>query len=67
MKSVPGFNAMADGRHYTQLNSENDAELIEVYDLATGKKEKTLFDNTKNLFEGKKINIDDYVFSYDEQ
>jgi dipeptidyl-peptidase-4 len=67
VKSVPGFNAMADGKHYTQLNSEDGKQLIEVYDLASGKKEKTLFDNSVNTFNETKLNIDDYSFSKDEQ
>jgi dipeptidyl-peptidase-4 len=67
VKSVPGFNAMADGKHYTQLNSEGGKQLIEVYDIATGKKEKTIFDNSVNKSGDKTINIDDYSFSNDEQ
>jgi dipeptidyl-peptidase-4 len=67
MKSVPGFNAMADGKRYTQQDGDGGKQLINAYDLATGKKEKTLFDNSVNKFEGKQLNIDEYSFSSDEQ
>lgn len=38
--TVPGFNFMKDGRHYTQME---DNKLVQ-YDLTTGEKVKALFD-----------------------
>lgn len=67
VKSVPGFNAMADGKRYTQLNSAGDTQRIEVYKLSDGKKVKTLFDNNINTFNDTRLNIDDYAFSANEQ
>lgn len=67
IKGVPGFNAMHDGRHYTQLDEENKHKYIRVYDLATGKVGKTLFDNGTQLFHGEALNIEEYTFSKDEK
>lgn len=66
-KSVPGFNAMKDGKHYTELINENGHQYIRISDLETGKKGKTLFDNSKQLLDGKELIIDNYEFSQDEQ
>jgi len=65
-KSVPGFNAMNDGKRYTQIDNEG-AQQINVYDLLNGKKQKTLFDNAVNKANGEKISVDEYAFSADEQ
>jgi dipeptidyl-peptidase-4 len=63
-KSVPGFNFMADGQHYTRLEKGK----IEQYDLTTGEKVATILDGAalagKNGFGGK---FDSYTFSGDEQ
>lgn len=72
MKSVPGFNAMKDGKRYTQIDNgtENNKthQLIKTYSLATGKEEKVLFDNELNKVNGNEtLNIVDYRFSEDEQ
>ena len=67
IKSVPGFNAMSDGKHYTQLDAEGKHQFIRVYDLETGKQEKTLFDNATQKLGGKEINIESYTFSKDER
>lgn len=67
IKSVPGFNAMNDGKRYTQLDAADANQVISIYNLATGEKLETIFDNAKNTFEGKKISIADYRFSKDEQ
>jgi len=67
IKSVPGFNAMNDGKHYTQLDNENGHQLINVYDLSDGRKSKTLFDNSVNKPGDKTIAVDDYSFSNDEK
>ena len=39
-KAVPGFNAMNDGSRYTQIDNEGGNEIINVYNLETGKKDK---------------------------
>jgi dipeptidyl-peptidase-4 len=67
LRSVPGFNAMADGKRYTQLNGEGGKQEIETYDLASGKKLETIFDNSKAKVDGREISVDDYIFSKDEQ
>ncbi len=67
MKSVAGFNAMKDGKRYTQIDAEKGKQAIAIYDLATGKKEKIIFDNSVNKFGGESIDISDYSFSDDEQ
>ncbi|HTN16986.1 MAG TPA: hypothetical protein VL092_04840, partial [Chitinophagaceae bacterium] len=67
VKSVPGFNAMEDGKRYTQLDNENGKQSISTYNLASGKKEKTLFDNALHTDGGTKLNVADYSFSKNEQ
>jgi len=62
-KSVPGFNFLNDGKHYTRL--EEDA--IKQYDLVSGKGVATLFDATtidSEDFSADKF--DSYTFSEDE-
>lgn len=66
-KSVPGFNAMKDGRHYTQIDNEGDRQMIAVYNLASGKKEKILFDNGLHRSGTTVLKIADYRFSDDEK
>jgi dipeptidyl-peptidase-4 len=66
-KSVPGFNAMQDGKRYTQIDNEKDRQTISTYQLSDGKKLSTLFDNTINKFEGNTLNISDYQLSENEQ
>ncbi len=67
VKSVPGFNAMKDGDHYTQTDIDGGHQSIRMYDLETGKMEKNIYTNTLHGTDGKDINIDDYKFSKDEQ
>ncbi len=67
VKDVPGFNAMKDGKHYTQLDVEKKHQYIRVYNLATGEVEKTLFDNATQSIAGKELSVDSYEFSADEQ
>lgn len=64
VKSVPGFNALKDGKHYTQLDENGDVQEVNVYDLATGKKSRTLLANKTDEAIGE---IADYAFSDDEQ
>lgn len=67
IKSVPGFNAMKDGKRYTQLDKEGTTIRINIYDLESGKKLQQLFDNAANvLADGESIVVEDYEFSADE-
>ncbi len=67
VKDVPGFKAMKDGKHYTQIDREGDNAYIRVYNLETGAREKTLFDlSSIGYAKKKKLTIDDYAFSEDE-
>ena len=67
VKSVPGFNAMKDGDHYTQIDMDGGHQSIRMYDLETGKMEKNIYTNTLHGTDGKDLNIDEYKFSKDEQ
>lgn len=63
-RSVPGFNFLSDGKHYTRLERNK----IEQYNLLTGQKTATLLDATTLAqtggFPG---TISSYSFSDDEQ
>ncbi|MEZ5040018.1 MAG: S9 family peptidase [Saprospiraceae bacterium] len=59
--SVPGFNFMADGKHFTRMERGK----INQYDLTTGRFSQTIFDAnavSSNDFQG----VNDYTFSADE-
>lgn len=63
-KNVPGFNALKDGKHYTQLDESGDEQQINIYDLASGKKNKTLLTKKTSDEIGE---IGEYSLSNDEQ
>lgn len=68
VKSVPGFNAMKDGKRYTRLDKDSAGQRISIYNLETGKMLQTIFDNMRHIPEnGEVVEVDDYVFSKDEQ
>lgn len=67
VKGVAGFNAMKDGKMYTQIDREKTRQYIRVYNLETGKQERTLFDNATNNYDGKELSVESYSFSDDEQ
>lgn len=67
IKDVPGFNAMKDGKHYTQMDKDGSRQFIRVYDLETGKQEQTLFDNATVRIGTGELNVDGYELSKDEQ
>jgi dipeptidyl-peptidase-4 len=67
MKSVPGFNALKDGKRYTQIDVVQGKQCINVYDLATGTKLITLFDNSIHKIDTTQLIISDYRFSENEQ
>ena len=66
IKSVPGFNALSDGKRFTKIDMEGDRQVIRVYNLESGKQLETLFDNDLK-YEGNTINVDNYAFSNNEQ
>ena len=61
-RSVPGFNFMKDGKHYTR----NERGNIEQYDLTTGQKVATIFDASS--FKGKDgfVSMGSYTFNDNE-
>lgn len=62
-QSVPGFNFLKDGKHYTRLEDNK----IQQYDITTGAQVNTIFDpatvRDNKDFTGK---VDGYEFSADE-
>ncbi len=62
-QSVPGFNFLQDGKHYTRLIRGK----IEQYDLTTGEQTATIFDASEIEAEGFGGRINDYSFSADER
>ena len=67
MKSVPGFNAMKDGKRYSQIDVEKGQQSIGIYNLQNGAKEGIVFDNWKHRYLGDTLAVADYSFSEDEQ
>src|SRR5882757_2914348 len=67
IKAVPGFNAMKDGKRYTQLDLDSGKQLINIYSLEKGKKEKTIFNSGISLYQGDQLKVDEYIFSDDEK
>ena len=67
VKDVPGFNAMHDGKLYTSIDREDKHQYIRVYDLATGKVQRTIFDNALQKAGNSEISVDEYAFSKDER
>lgn len=65
VKSVPGFNAMKDGKRYTQLDVKENVQQINIYDLAGGALKETLLSGAS--MNGKPIAIDEYYFSDNEK
>lgn len=67
VKSVPGFNAMKDGLHYTKTDQDGKKQSINKYDLKTGEKVAVVLDASRFSIPDSLGNIDEYVFSKDEQ
>lgn len=63
-RSIPGFNFLQDGRHYTRLEQGK----VNQYDISTGQLVQTVFDAAAVLqtpgFNGR---LDGYAFSADER
>ncbi len=66
IRQVPGFHGMKNGKQFSRLIRENDRARIALFDLASGKEERTIWDREKHLWEGEPIPISDYSFSPDE-
>ncbi len=63
-RSLPGFNFLKDGRHFTRLEQNK----INRYDISTGNLVETLFDaSAMSNVPGFNAGVDDYAFSPDEQ
>jgi dipeptidyl-peptidase-4 len=69
MKSVPGFNAMKDGKRFSQIDRDaaNEGMQIAIYQLVDGKKNNVVFDSKIATFNGSTLKIDHYQFSENEQ
>ncbi|NCX96228.1 MAG: hypothetical protein EBX41_07420, partial [Chitinophagia bacterium] len=66
IKDVSAFMMMKDGEHYTERDADADKDEINVYDVKTGKKVKTLL-NLKDLYwDGKAVAVSHYEFSKNE-
>lgn len=63
VKSVPGFNTMNDGIHYTQLGNDNGVITLDMYELVTGENVQKI----SITLNGKRIKPVDAIFSDDEQ
>jgi dipeptidyl-peptidase-4 len=66
-KSIPGFNFQNDGLHYTRLEKESKFDVVNQYNIATGKFENQLVNANElkgDLDFKKKFN--DYSFSDNE-
>jgi len=63
-----GFNALKNGIHYTELESEGEGKPSKLvkYELKTGKKIAVLLSSEDVKLGDAKISIDDYMFSPDE-
>ncbi|MFT4062724.1 MAG: S9 family peptidase [Edaphocola sp.] len=63
-KTVPGFNALRNGKEYTQLDAKLGLQEINKYDLETGKKKGNIAAANLLMRCG---TITDYAFSADEK
>lgn len=61
-QSVPGFNFLQDGRHYTRLENNQIVE----YDLTTGRSTRTVFQGSPEPDAGFNGIISSYSFNADE-
>lgn len=66
MKSVPGFNGMKDGLHFTKVDTKDQVQSINIYSLETGKLVRPVLNNKDLTAGGKKLEIGNYTFSEDE-
>lgn len=61
--AVPGFDVLNNGTSYVKQENGN----IAVFDMKSNKQLRTLFAKSTNTFEGKELDVDEFVFSADEQ
>ena len=61
-KSVPGFNFLKDGQHYTKL----EKGVIKKYDFKTGAFIEDIFNASLASAEGFSGQLDEYIFNADE-
>jgi hypothetical protein len=66
-RSVPGFNAMQDGEHYTNSEEISEGSAIIKYAFKTGKAVDTLLKPSQLITAKDTISFDDYKFSKDEK
>lgn len=66
LQTVPGFHGMKNGKQFSRLVREEVRTRIALFDLASGKERKTLWDSEKHRWEGTVIPISSYSFSSDE-
>jgi dipeptidyl-peptidase-4 len=67
-KSVPGFNFMNDGKHYTRSEKTKNEIALVKYDITNGEAVETLFTSSQMTKANKKApsTFDSYEFSADE-
>jgi len=63
MKSVPGFNAMKDGLHYSKLEKTGKHQAISILNLENGNWIKTVFNTKESKVDGEEIRVSSYEFS----
>jgi len=67
-KFVQGFQGMADGKSYCQLDPNEDKSVsCNRYDIKTGNKISTIFSTANFMDNGKPITIENFGFSKDEK
>ncbi len=67
VKDVPGFNALKNGKQYSRKEENGKEQFIRIYDLETGNKVSTLFNNLVHKYKGDTLNIESYALSADEK
>lgn len=64
---IEGFRSMKDGIHYSQITEQDGKQSITKHAIADASKApEVLVPSEKLVFNGKKLNIDDYFFNDDE-
>ncbi|MFH1004815.1 MAG: DPP IV N-terminal domain-containing protein, partial [Bacteroidota bacterium] len=66
VKKIHDLRSMKDGEHYTVLNSSEKGDAIIMYEYKSGKAIDTILKNDWLVLPTKKIEIEDYSFSSDE-
>ncbi|MCB9046905.1 MAG: S9 family peptidase [Chitinophagales bacterium] len=66
MKSVPGFNGMKDGQHFSKLENSDKHQSISIFELSNGNWVSTVFNSKESKVDGKEIQVAGYRFSEKE-